>query len=160
MIEYQEMRGTQDLREGDIPAINALLAALTTRDIQTHRDALAGVMYRAQFVVARDIAEERRAPIVGMGTMNLISTVKGSYGWIDDVVVLPSHEGRGIGTAIVERLLEQARNLGLAYVELTSGKGEHRTRANCVYCDKLKGTLRDTNVYRWTFWEESERRPG
>ncbi|TAK05200.1 GNAT family N-acetyltransferase [Patescibacteria group bacterium] len=157
MIEYQLMRGQQDLQEGDLPCINALIAALTKRNVRTSRDRLITVMYRAQLIVARDISQESCSPIIGMATMNLVTTPYESYGSIDGVAVLPSHEGHGVGTTLVERLIEQGRNLGLSFVELTSGRGANRARANHVYRDKLKGELRDTNVYRWKFWADDER---
>lgn len=155
MIEYTFPRGMSDLRTGDLPRINDLIAVLTQRAVTCGRDELATVFYRAQLLLARDIAVEGEAPIVGMGTMNLVSVTYACSGLIDDVVVLPSHQGRGIGTAIVERLIAQARNLGLAYVELSSTP--QRAAANHVYAQKLKGKRRDTNVYRWTFWSNDHR---
>ncbi len=151
MIEYRFLLGRNELRDGDIASLNALLHVLTRREVRTDHQAVAQLLFRAQLIVARDITTEGKAPIVGMGTMNLVTTLSESYGYIDDVAVLPSHEGRGVATEITGRLIEQGRNLGLAYVELSSAS--HRAAANHIYRDKLRGTLRDTNVYRWVFWE-------
>lgn len=156
MIEYTFPRGMHELRAGDLPRINELLSVLTERDVRCDRDTLASVFYRAQLLLARDISQEGTAPIVGLATMNLITTLVKSFGYINDVVVLPSHEGRGIGTEIVRRLIEQARNLGLKHVQLTSRRTERRKAAHHVYGTKLKGELVDTNVYRWTFWRDDE----
>lgn len=156
MIEYTFPRGMQDLREGDVPRIGELLTVLTQRNVRCDREALATVFSRAQLLLARDISVEGAAPIVGLATMNLITTLVKSSGYINDVVVLPSHEGRGIGTELVHRLIEQARNLGLKHVQLTSRRTEQRARAHHVYGIKLKGELLDTNVYRWTFWRDDE----
>lgn len=151
MIEYRFMTSRSELRDGDIASLNALLRALTPRDVRATHETVAQLLYRAQLLVARDISREGAAPIVGMGTMNLVTTLSENYGYVDDVAVLPSHERQGIATEIARRLIEQARNLGLAYVELSSAP--HRAGANHIYRDKLKGELRDTNVYRWRFWE-------
>ena len=46
------------------------------------------------------------------------------YGMIYDVIVHPSHQGRGIGTAITDRLIDRCRQGGLREIQLFSAEGK------------------------------------
>ena len=61
-------------------------------------------------------------------------------------VVDESVNGQGICSALTQAMLEYARSLGCATVDLTSRPS--REAANHMY-KKLGFTLRETNVYRF-----------
>lgn len=46
------------------------------------------------------------------------------YGMIYDMIVLPDHQGRGIGSAILSRLVDHCRGAGLRDVQLFSARGK------------------------------------
>ena len=66
--------------------------------------------------------------------------------WIEDVIVDEASNGQGIGTALTAAMIERARALGCATVDLTSRPS--REAANHLY-KKVGFELRDTNVYRF-----------
>ena len=67
-------------------------------------DSLAGSLAG---VVAEDAGE-----VVGMGRLVGDGVL---YFYVQDVAVLPGYQGRGIGAALVDRLLEQVRRLAPAH---------------------------------------------
>ena len=46
------------------------------------------------------------------------------YAMIYDMIVRPSHQGRGIGTAILQRLVARCRQTGLRDIQLFSAQGK------------------------------------
>jgi ribosomal protein S18 acetylase RimI-like enzyme len=71
----------------------------------------------------------------------------GLKAWIEDVVVDESARGRGVGAALSEAALTEARRRGAKDVSLTSRP--FRDVANRLYV-RLGFVARDTNVYRFT----------
>ncbi len=71
--------------------------------------------------------------IIGFGTLMIRDCLwlQGDIGYICDLVVDQEHRGSGIGTALVERAVEIARQRGCRRVELDSGF--HRTEAHRFY---------------------------
>jgi ribosomal protein S18 acetylase RimI-like enzyme len=65
--------------------------------------------------------------------------------WIEDVVVDESARRQGVGEALTEAMVEQARARGCVTVDLTSRPS--REAANELY-QKQGFARRDTNVYR------------
>lgn len=59
-----------------------------------------------------------------VGSARLVSWRRGAE--IADLAVLPRFRGRGIGRALVERLLEEARRLGIPAVEIGADSGNRR----------------------------------
>jgi ribosomal protein S18 acetylase RimI-like enzyme len=90
---------------------------------------------------------EGDSPIVGSATLATFQTPTGRHGWIEDVVVDYKARRQGIGKALTEKCLDQARELDLRSVNLTSRPS--REAANRLYQD-LNFTLRETNVYRYS----------
>ena len=91
-------------------------------------------------VVARN-----EAHIVGMGMIGVIQDFDGPAGHIDNVVVLDTYRGQGIGEEICKELIALARKKKLMEIDLTSRPS--RIAANKLY-QKLGFELRETNVYR------------
>ncbi|MFD2262990.1 GNAT family N-acetyltransferase [Lacibacterium aquatile] len=83
--------------------------------------------------------------IIGMTTLVTIRTATGSRCFIDDVVVLDSHRGQGLGEALIQAAIRLARDHGAKKIDLTSRPS--REAANRLY-RRLGFVLRDTNAYR------------
>ncbi len=83
--------------------------------------------------------------IAGIGSLHYLEswTKKGAH--IDDIVVHPKHQGKGLGTKITKHLIGRAKKQKLHFLELTSRPS--RVAANKLY-QKLKFEPRETNVYR------------
>jgi ribosomal protein S18 acetylase RimI-like enzyme len=93
--------------------------------------------------IARDGAG---GPIVGTLTLAVFRIPTAVRAWIEDVIVDPAVEGRGLGGRLTTAALEYARQAGAKTVELTSRPS--REAANHLY-QKLGFQIRDTNVYRY-----------
>lgn len=85
------------------------------------------------------------AKIVGMATLCVFSMLSKTIGFVEDVVVDEAYRGRGLGTLLMQKLIQRARARRCAHVELTSRPS--REAANALYL-KLGFEQRDTNVYR------------
>ena len=85
------------------------------------------------------------ASIVGMGTLIMIFTPSGLSGMMEDVVVHENARGMGVGRAIMERLIAEARRKKIMMLELTSNPS--RIAANRLY-QSLGFQKRETNPYR------------
>lgn len=81
------------------------------------------------------------------GTLTLVnySTPSATRGYIEDVVVDVKFRGLSIGEKLMHKGIEQAKELGLQYIGLTSRP--ERVAANHLY-KKLGFVKRETNVYR------------
>lgn len=91
--------------------------------------------------VARDPGHD----IVGALTLAVFRAPTGVRAWIEDVVVDESVRGAGIGSALVEAAITEARRAEARTVDLTSRPD--RTDANRLY-QRLGFEHRETNVYR------------
>ncbi len=95
----------------------------------------------AQEIFDRGLSSDKRAylcaclgeKIIGFGTLMIRDCLwlQGDVGYICDLVVEHEHRGAGVGTAMVERAVEIARQRGCRRVELDSGF--HRTEAHQFY---------------------------
>ncbi len=82
--------------------------------------------------------------IVGAGTLGVFRTPSGLHAHVEDIIVDESMRGRGIGEALVNHLLEIARQMGLKGVSLTCNP--RRVAANALY-QKIGFKKWETNVY-------------
>ena len=85
--------------------------------------------------------------IVGSLTLATFRIPTGLRAWIEDVVVDSSARGHGVGEALNQAALVEARARGAVTVDLTSRPS--REAANRLY-QKLGFVQRETNVYRFT----------
>ncbi len=95
----------------------------------------------ARDIFDRGLASDRRAylsaclgeKIIGFGTLMIRDCLwlQGEVGYICDLVVDQEHRGAGVGTALVERAVEIARQRRCRRVELDSGF--HRLEAHRFY---------------------------
>ena len=96
---------------------------------------------RCRVVVARLDGQ-----LVGTATLStFITLTDGLVGHVEDVVVSAAARGAGVGRLLMDALHDQARTLGLNYVELTTRPS--REAANTLY-QSLGYEQRTTNVYR------------
>lgn len=85
--------------------------------------------------------------IAGALTLATYRIPTGLKAWIEDVVVDETATRRGIGAALSEAAIAEARVRGAKSVDLTSRPS--RETANRLY-QRIGFELRDTNVYRFT----------
>jgi len=125
-------------------ALAVLIAQLSTTAPAPAQADLAAILASDQtdMLVARDAGA-----IIGMATLVTIRTATGRRCFIDDVVVLDSHRGQGIGEALIRAAIDLARQHGAAKVDLTSRP--EREAANRLY-RRIGFAQRETNVYRLT----------
>lgn len=83
--------------------------------------------------------------IVGVLTLATYHIPTGLRAWIEDVVVDESARGHGVGRALSEAAVDEARRRGVKDVSLTSRPS--REAANRLY-RRIGFERRDTNVYR------------
>lgn len=93
-------------RTSDVPAIRGLVEPLAARRVLVSKDAVAYYAGVQQFVVAQG----GEGDLVGCGALHVL--------WDDlaevrTLAVAPTHLGRGVGGAVLGRLLDDARRLGL-----------------------------------------------
>jgi ribosomal protein S18 acetylase RimI-like enzyme len=87
-------------------------------------------------------------PIVAAGCIAVYRVTTGIRAAIEDVVVDQAVRGRGIGEALMHRLLDLAQTRGAPGVSLTSNPS--RDAANRLY-RRLGFVPRSTNVYYYEF---------
>jgi len=86
--------------------------------------------------------------IVGSLTLVLYRIPTGLKAWVEDVVVDDAARGHGVGEALNQAALTEARRRGVKGVSLTSRPS--REAANRLY-QRIGFTARETNVYRFDF---------
>lgn len=85
--------------------------------------------------------------IVGSLTLVTFRIPTGIRAWIEDVVVDETARGHGVGEALNQAAIQEARDKGAVTVDLTSRPS--REAANRLY-QRIGFTQRDTNVYRYS----------
>ena len=85
--------------------------------------------------------------IVGSLTLVTFRIPTGVRAWIEDVVVDEAARGHGVGEALNQAALQEARDKGAVTVDLTSRPS--REAANRLY-QRIGFVQRDTNVYRYS----------
>jgi ribosomal protein S18 acetylase RimI-like enzyme len=96
--------------------------------------------------ITQFVARDDGGAIVGVSTLAVFPIPTARRAWIEDVIVDQSVNGQGIGSALTQAMIDKARDLGCATVDLTSRPS--REAANHLY-KKLGFERRETNVYRF-----------
>jgi GNAT superfamily N-acetyltransferase len=75
------------------------------------------------FLVAREGDE-----IVGLAAVAFSWTLEhaGKTAWLDELYVRPAHRGRGVGAALVERVIQEAQAQGCRAIDLEVEQGHRR----------------------------------
>lgn len=81
-----------------------------------------GTLIRGSFAFAVAI-EKTSGRAVGMGRAISDGT---SDAWLQDIVVMKTHRGKGLGRAIIEKLLEHCLSHGLVWVGLVAEPGTRK----------------------------------
>ena len=82
---------------------------------------------------------------VGMATLCLYHAPSGCKGCIEDVVILPEYQGKGLGKQLLQHVLDEAKLHAPLTIYLTSRP--QRISANSLY-RKLGFQQKETNVYK------------
>lgn len=83
--------------------------------------------------------------IVASGCLCVAHSTEGCIGFVESVCVSASMRGQGLGRLIMEKIMAEARRMGVRSLHLTSHPS--RVAANRLY-QSLGFELRDTNAYR------------
>ncbi len=105
----------------------------------------------AHEAITQFVARDDDDRIVGVSTLAVFPIPTARRAWVEDVIVDESVNGQGIGRQLTEAMLDRARELGCATVDLTSRPS--REAANHLY-KKVGFVERETNVYRKTLETE------
>ena len=128
-----------------VAAFGRLIPQLSSSSPPPTRDELADIVENPSTVLflARVDGE-----IMGSLTLAFYRIPTGLKAWIEDVVVDDAVRGRGVGAALNQAALAEARRRGAKDVSLTSRPS--REAANRLYL-RLGFVARETNTYRYTF---------
>jgi len=86
--------------------------------------------------------------ILGMITLAVNNLTTGKRAWVEDVVVDPAHQGKGLGRKMMEFIVDFAQKENADSLMLTSRAS--RIAANNLY-QSVGFELRETNVYQIKF---------
>jgi ribosomal protein S18 acetylase RimI-like enzyme len=129
-------------------AFQGLTPQLTTNNPPPSREDLEDLVRSESSIllIARNPGNQQ--PIVGAANLTIYRVPTGIRAIIEDVIVDESARGQGIGEALVQRLLEIARERGAKGVSLTSNP--KREAANRLY-QRMGFNRRETNSYYFKF---------
>ncbi|MGQ0433747.1 MAG: GNAT family N-acetyltransferase [Microthrixaceae bacterium] len=96
--------------------------------------------------ITQFVARDDTGAILGVSTLAVFPIPTARRAWVEDVIVDEQRNGEGIGRLLTEAMIDRARELGCATVDLTIRPS--REAANHLY-RKVGFTLRETNVYRF-----------
>lgn len=83
--------------------------------------------------------------LVGMASLCIYHAPSGCKGSIEDVVILPEYQGKGLGKQLLQHVLDEAKLYAPLTIYLTSRP--QRIAANSLY-RKLGFQQKETNVYK------------
>lgn len=142
-VERFEGSGAADVDELT-EAFERLIPHLSRSNPPPARAAVAELL--ASPVTSQFVARDDDGRIVGVSTLIVFRIPTALRAWIEDVVADPDAAGQGIGRALTEAMLDRARELGCATVDLTSRPS--RETANHIY-RAVGFQERETNIYRF-----------
>ena len=119
-----------------LPQLSAKASKLTLNDLQDLADSESTRIF---------LASDDSSQIIGMLSLIVMRIPTGKKAWIEDVVVDEGARGMGVGKSLMNHAKENAKNLGVKSVDLTSRPS--RVDANRLY-KSLGYQIRETNVYR------------
>lgn len=126
-----------------IEAFQRLIPQLSSSNPPPTQDELAEIISAPSTVLFIARLDEH---IVGTLTLATFRIPTGVRAWIEDVVVDTAARGHGVGEALNQAAILEARHRGAVTVDLTSRPS--REAANRLY-QRIGFVARDTNVYRY-----------
>jgi ribosomal protein S18 acetylase RimI-like enzyme len=126
-----------------IEAFQRLIPQLSSSNPPPTQDELAEIISAPSTVLFIARLDEH---IVGTLTLATFRIPTGVRAWIEDVVVDTAARGHGVGEALNQAAILEARHRGAITVDLTSRPS--REAANRLY-QRIGFVARDTNVYRY-----------
>ena len=145
-----EIRAAAEVTPELVEAIARLVPQLSSSSPPPTAEQLAEIVHNPHSVLftAIDTAnQDGSAAVIGALTLAFYRLPTGLKAWIEDVVVDEAGRGRGVGAALNEAALDEARTRGAKHVSLTSRPS--REAANRLY-QRLGFDRYETNVYRYT----------
>lgn len=142
-IEYSKLDPSM-INEKNLASLNKLLQQMSAGANLIDASKISWMLSKYNAIIHIAIDSETQE-IVGMGTLLHNEKLFAKFGTIEDVVVNEDHRGQGIGRKITENLIENGRQMGLKYIDLTSSP--MRVEANKLY-KKIGFEPRKTTVYR------------
>jgi ribosomal protein S18 acetylase RimI-like enzyme len=131
-----------------LAALARLLPQLTSKSRPPDRDQLESLMHSGSSTLLIARTPDANGPIIGLACLGVYRVLTGLKAVIEDVVVDESARGKGIGEALVQRLLDLARSKGVRGVSLTSNT--NRRAANRLYV-RIGFMPGATNLYYYKF---------
>jgi ribosomal protein S18 acetylase RimI-like enzyme len=126
-----------------IAACHRLIPQLSSSSKPITREELSEIVLGESTVL---FAARSDGEIVGLLTLAIFRIPTALRAWIEDVVVDERARGKGVGGALNQAALAEAKRRGAKTVDLTSRPS--REAANRLY-QRLGFVRRDTNVYRY-----------
>jgi ribosomal protein S18 acetylase RimI-like enzyme len=131
-----------------IAALARLVPQLTSKSRPPDRDQLESLLHSGSSTLLMARFPDSKGQIVGVACLGVYRVLTGLRAVIEDVVVDESVRGKGIGEALVHRLLDLARSKGVRGVSLTSNT--NRRAANRLYV-RIGFMPGATNLYYYKF---------
>ena len=130
-MTIQIARTEADLRQC-LPALLALRPHLDeTTALAMLQEQQAHEQYQVAFV---DAGNDSASAVITYRRLTLLFSGKTIY--IDDLSTLPDGRGKGYAGALLDFVIDQARQLNCQTVSLDSGHGANRTDAHRLYLNK------------------------
>jgi ribosomal protein S18 acetylase RimI-like enzyme len=142
-INYEFIINTEQISQSDIVQLLNLFYQLSSSKVEINELKIKMIIEKSDLLVARDKTSENK--IIGTCCLASYSTILGTKGRIEDVVVDVAYRNKGIGRQMTLMLIEKARERGFSEVWLTSRAS--RVAANDLY-KKLGFSNYETNIYR------------
>jgi ribosomal protein S18 acetylase RimI-like enzyme len=135
-----------ELKEGSaevLTSINQLLPQLSLNAQGISMDRLLELVESDNTIIF--LGTHKDGQILGMLSLIVMKIPTGNKAWIEDVVVDSKARGQGLGKALMNHALEEAKKREVKSIDLTSRPT--REAANLLY-QSLGYQKRETNVYR------------
>jgi ribosomal protein S18 acetylase RimI-like enzyme len=131
--------------DGLVSAFERLIPQLSSSSPPPSREQLVELVENDDTVLFLALVNDR---IMGSLTLAFYRIPTGLKAWIEDVVVDDAARGRGLGSALNDAALNEARVRGAKDVSLTSRPAKEA--ANRLY-KRIGFEARETNIYRYKF---------
>lgn len=149
-----EIRAASEVTPELVDAVARLVPQLSSSSPPPTAEQLAeivdnrhSVLFLAVDTTVEGAVEGAADSVIGALTLAFYRLPTGLKAWIEDVVVDEAGRGRGVGAALNEAAIDEARRRGAKHVSLTSRPS--REVANRLY-QRLGFDRYETNVYRFS----------